>query len=350
MNDLIKLCDIYAGEWLGKGAYEVHFKHCATGYIQSFAIRTLCAGHKLTGNVDYRSAAVRWADLTVRLQGTQGHLDAYNMGYHNPVRRDGVPEAWYPADCGDIALSVLDVASILDEDDAEKRRLLDSVIRYADYVLDHWSNDDGSVGGFVEDYEEFHYNFWCADSRMCNVLWGLVDLGRDEYADRAVALTWHSATIDQNRRNHEGKPITDYGYPLAVYMSDAICNGLGRLGNDQEDVRRECVKHLAERFLKWVVENQLKTGTWIKRKSGLDEEAVGGYHGCLLANLMLSKPWLASNPAWKPTAGKALAAARQVVNSPEDLNGPNKWGCNATLGLGIAAALDPKSIFPLKAN
>lgn len=346
MDSLKKICDCYAKAWLDKGAYEIHFNECATGYIQSFAIRSLCAGYKLVQNENYREAAKKWADLTLRLQGTQGHPDAYNMGYQNTIRSDGVPQAWYPADCGDIALAILDTATILEKKDPMKNLLLDSVVRYTDYVLEYWSNDDGSVGGYIEDFKEYHYNFWCADSRMCNVLWGLIDILEDEtYLKRAIDLTHHSTTIDLYRKDKEGNKL-EYNYSLAVYMPDAICNSLGHLVDEHQDIQKECLRHLQERFFKWAVNNQTSNGTWIKKKSGLEEESVGGYHGCLLANLMLAKQYLKPTSELEKVSTKALTAARKVATSAQMLESPNKWGVNATLGLGLAAAIEPVVIFP----
>lgn len=347
---LERMCDSYANAWLDKGAYEIHLKECAIGYIQSFAIRSLCAGFKITGNNDYRMAAKIWADFTLKLQGTQGHPDAYNMGYHNEVRRDGIPMAWYPADCGDMALAVLDTASILENNDPMKANLIDSVVRFTDYVLNYWSNEDDSVGGFIEDYKEDHYNFWCADSRICNVLWGLEDILRDrKYHDRAVQLTHHSATIDLDRKDKEGKEC-GYGYSLAVYMPDAICNGLGHIGGRYPEIREECIEHLNHRFLSWTMENQQPNGAWNLNSSKLEEESLGGYHGSILVNLILAKPYIKDLTCLNNTIDKALCAAKEATSSIEKAEGKHKWGMNSKLGLAFAASIDPSVVFPKKSN
>ena len=350
MDYLKKLCDCYANAWLDKGAYEIHFRECATGYIQSFAIRSLCAGFKITGINDYREAAKIWADFTLRLQGTQGHPDAYNMGYDNAIRRDGIPRAWYPADCGDMALAVLDTVSILEKNDPLKDKLINSVSRFTDYVLSKWSNEDGSVGGFIEDYKEDHYNFWCADSRICNVLWGLEDiLCEGKYLYRAVQLTHHSATIDLHRTDKEGKKC-GYGYSLSVYMPDAICNGLWHIGYKYPEIREECIEHLNLRFLSWAAENQQSSGSWNLKSSGLEEESLGGYHGSILVNLLLAKPYIKESKLLNNIIDKALNAASEAISSTEKVEGKHKWGMNSKLGLAFAASVNPSVVFPKKSN
>jgi hypothetical protein len=274
----------------------------------------------------------------LRLQGTQGHPDAYNMGYGTRVKY-GVPEKWYPADCGDVLLGILNVAAVLPSDDPFRKRLLESAMRHTDYVLDEWSLPDGGIGAYIEDYKVYKQHFWCSNARMCAALWGFEEILEDgRYLSRALELTRCCLEMECKSPTLGYSPEINYNYGFAVYVAEAMCIALSHMSGSQEDLRKAALKHLGERFIPWAIRTQNRAGCWTK---GVDD----GYMGMIINNLIHSLRHTGMNPELQKTIDNAFMFAEESIPETE-IEGRMKWGRNTNLGLAFATRIDLKAVFP----
>ncbi len=186
---------------------------CNQAFQQAHAVRAMLAVHRIEPCGAYVDEAVHWAEMTLRLQGTAGHPDAYNMGYGYRIDR-GVPRKWYVADCGTIAVTLLDVAVTLGLEDERSQRYLKSVRRFTDHIIERWSMPDGS---FALGYDEFRCldqaPYHCAVQQSNLFLWPLAQVtGESRHRERATqTASWMANDLDFDSAYYGGA-IHNRGY------------------------------------------------------------------------------------------------------------------------------------------
>ena len=222
---------------------------CSQTFQQAHAIRAMLGAHRLRPRGAYLEAACDWADMTLRLQGTHGHPDRYNMGYGFRIRK-GVPQNWFVADCGTVAVALLDVAALLGASDPLRQRILDSVCRFADDVAREWTLSDGSITLGYMDFERLNKKaYHCANAQSNLFLWPLAAMtGQDVYRRRALAATRWMAGWRGYDEGYYGSPIHD-----RAYNGESLCVSLAWLPASEASLRRRIMANLSRHIVDWAV-------------------------------------------------------------------------------------------------
>lgn len=233
---------------------------CSQAFQQAHAIRAMLAAHRVEPNSGFLEEGVNWARMTIHMQGTHGHPDAYSKG--TGIRlKNGVPLDWFVADCATVAVAMLDVADLLDESDPLHGEILDSVTRFADYIMDRWTLPDGSFSlGFMgfESLDEKAYH--CANSQSNLFLWPLARMtGRDKYRQQALTTTTWMADWSDYDGGYHGSPLHNRSY-----NGESMFVSLRFLESDQEELARRLKDNISTHIVQWARE-RFGTPDWMPK-------------------------------------------------------------------------------------
>src|ERR1035438_7426622 len=125
-------------------------------FVDSYAVRALCAAYDLTGNTNYLDASRDWAERMVKHQEQMIPRGAYYMHYN---RKPGETNGdWYAADSSSIGMAVLAVSVRCQG--AERKRLLNSAKNFADLVIKNYVKPSGGVSDGL--WSKSSDEWWCS--------------------------------------------------------------------------------------------------------------------------------------------------------------------------------------------
>jgi hypothetical protein len=342
-----KISDNYADAVLGRGPMSVFMNECATGYIHSFHIRGLLAHHQATGNVRWLDAAKAWTEFSIKMQGTYGHSDAYNMGYLYDAE-DGVPKSWFVADTTDQAVGLLDVAMLLSSDDPLYERILESVSRFDEYIQQWNLGENGFALGYMDGENLNKESYHCAVARCVSHYAAMsVVYGKTKYLEIGKTLTRHMLKNDDFNSMYHGAPSTN-----RCYASFALADAYHVLAAEDDALRKAILTKVAEEIVPWAIENQTPEGYWIHdRYEGyqpgaahpLDKRGFGTYSWGVLFGLRVFSRLLPENEELT----SAIAKSYDYMTTNLDPESVNRWGHHAWATVAIAAELYPENILPM---
>ncbi|MFP3905274.1 MAG: hypothetical protein ACLFWB_13600, partial [Armatimonadota bacterium] len=136
---LLSLCDWFVETQASDGTFS------GTSFQYNRAARGLLGAYEVTGNEEYRDAAIRWGMHMIERQREDG---GYRMGYG--IGSKG--EACYVADGGEIAIAMARLVSYTSGETRQK--FIDSLHAYFDYRESFRLDDGGIAVGWV-----FHKRF-----------------------------------------------------------------------------------------------------------------------------------------------------------------------------------------------
>src|SRR6202012_2612495 len=120
-TQFIKLCNL-ASVKLSDDHNKAHF------FVDSYAVRALCAAYDLTGDTNYLNTCRHWSERMVNYQAQMIPHGAYYMHYN---RKPGeTTNDWYVADSASIGMAVL--ATAVRCQNEEQKRFLQSAKAFAD--------------------------------------------------------------------------------------------------------------------------------------------------------------------------------------------------------------------------
>jgi hypothetical protein len=239
---------------------ETNGNYAIQHYIESYAIRALLvAFDNYTNDRRDLNYAIQWTERMISLQGKTLHPGAYSMGYDETGYEK--PLGWYPADCSCIGLAVLAVASNPQIFGAQRDRYIQSVKLFADYVIEHWRNPNGSI---QTGWRNFELNpiqeFWISTSLFSSLCWHLFDVtGIEKYKNVAMeACDW---LLNFDYYKSEVTPGTKFedGIPtFVVYLGEGLIIHAEHLRKNEEYFTK--IKKKMRQLVNLVLENQRKDG------------------------------------------------------------------------------------------
>ncbi|KKR04698.1 MAG: hypothetical protein UT30_C0004G0011 [Candidatus Uhrbacteria bacterium GW2011_GWF2_39_13] len=275
---------------------------CSQAFQQGHAIRAMLAMNRIKPKEIYLDMAKDWAVMTLRLQGTQGHPDRYNMGYGEQIK-NGVPRSWFVADCGTLAVALLDVASFLPEKDKLRNEIIDSVKRFADYIIKNWTLKDGSFTlGYLNFEAQEKEPYHCANAQSNLFLWPLWKVTGDAiYREQALKATQWLASWTDYDCPYWGSPVHN-----RAYNCESLFTSLAHIDKN-EKIYRKVVENIEKYIIRWATENFEKG--WFK--NGVPAHAKDPL---LVMNLLLYKKYIKADPIVVNTAKKALKGIEKVLD------------------------------------
>ncbi|MBN1444835.1 MAG: hypothetical protein JW957_01845 [Candidatus Omnitrophica bacterium] len=332
---------------------------CSQAFQQAHAVRAMLAVHRIKPKRQYLPAAKEWAVMTLNMQGTHGHPDRYNMGYGFRTRR-GITQSWFVADCGTIAVTLLDTASLLERGDSLRAKILDSVNRFAGYIIKEWSMPDGSFSLGFYDFEKMNKKtYHCATAQSNLFLWPLYKMtGNELYRKQAVGCTRWMA-------NWKGYDESYFGNSLGnrAYNGESLMVSLSHLGKEEKKLREEVLAHIKNGIVDWALENF--GGSWFK-----DGKPSHAKDPLLLMVMRLAKPILKDSRLSKTVnigyaslngeinksvkavkkhgiSGTAIASHVKPDALKKDIFLPKYYSTDGLSAMATAVYTDAKSLFPL---
>lgn len=342
-----KISDKYADAVLNQGPMSVFMNECATGYQHSFHIRGLLAHYQATGNERWLKAAKEWSDFSIKMQGTYGHPDAYNMGYLYDAE-DGVPKSWFVADTTDQAVGLLDVAMLLEPEDPLYVRILESVLKFDDYIQQWNLGENGFSLGYMDGENLNKKSYHCAVARCISYYAAMhVVFGKTIYIERARTLTEHMLQHDDFNSMYHGAPSTN-----RCYASYALSDAYHIVAVNDESLKTRILDKVATEIIPWALKNQTPEGYWIHdRYEGYqpgathppERQGFGPYSWGILYGLQIFSKELPKNDDLDNAIDKLYAYMKKTLD-PDDVH---RWGHHTWGTVAIAARLYPENILPM---
>ena len=254
----LKFCDLAAAE-LNKELTPFTSRtnaNPATHHMPFFedghAVRALAVGFDMTGKRAYLDACRHWSD---RIIGYQGGMIPKGAYYINHSRAPGQDKGqWNLADSGSIGMGVLATATRC-QDQAERKRYLDSVRAFAELVLANYVGPEGGISNGL--WPEYAGQWWCSTATFGTLAFLLYEeTGEEKYLKVAMGgLDW---LLGQDFR--ELKPITFQQRPSGTifYCFEFYLAGLKHLPPDSP--KHKILLRQVDLALEWMARNQKTRG------------------------------------------------------------------------------------------
>ncbi len=207
-------------------------------FVDSYGIRSLCVAYDMTGNMKYLDACRSWADRMVRYQRKMIPAGGYYLNYG---RRPGQTNGdWYVADCSSIAMGVLSTAVRCKG--AERRRLFQSVERFASLVMKKFVRPSGGVTDGL--WPQYNRAWWCSSSLFGSLSFILYrNTGNRRYLDIAMRIVrWLDK---QDLATMQPLPLSHQGPSLPMYVLECYSAGWPYLS------KNVAMKNAAESRIQW---------------------------------------------------------------------------------------------------
>ncbi len=214
----ISLCDLAAGKVRNENN-RVPF------FVDSYAVRALCAAYDLTGNTNYLDASRDWAERMVRYQEQMHPRGAYYMHYNRqPGETNG---DWYAADSSSIGMAVLAVSVRCHG--AEQQRFVNSAKKFADLVIKNYVKPSGGVSDGL--WSKSDGEWWCSSGIFGSFLFNLyANTGEKRYLKTALRVTdW----LDHwNPNQDQPFPLSQQGPTMLMYVLENYSAGWPYIAKD----------------------------------------------------------------------------------------------------------------------
>ncbi len=345
----IKACaiaDLYANVMLNQGPMQVAVKDCFTGYLHSFHIRGILSHWQEFKHDEWLEAAKTWADWSIRMQGSYGDPAAYNMGYLFETK-NGIPSNWFVADTTDQAVALLDIAYLLEPTDPLYIRILDSVLKFDNYIQQWNLGESGFALGYIDGKNLNQKSYHCAVARCISYYAAMyLVFNKEIYRQRGITLTNHLLKYDDFNSNYHGAPSTN-----RCYASFALADAYYVLAANNRQLQQLILDKVATEIIPWAIENQTTEGFWTHdRYEGdqpgatqtLENRKFGTYSWGVLYSLEIFSKLLPPINDLQNAIAKSYKYMIANLN-PEDRD---RWGHQSWATVAIAAKLYPWNLFP----
>lgn len=218
-TNFIRLCDLAVPQLeneQSKGPY----------FVDSYAVRALCAAWDMTGREDYLKACRDWSDRTLRNQAAMSPPGAYYMHY---ARKPGQTNGdWYAADSSSIGMAVL--ATGCRCQGAERERYFNSARRFADLVLARYVKPDGGISDGL--WHQSSDQWWCSSGLFASFSFLLyANTGEQKYLDGALhAVDWLN---HWDLTKEQPFPLSQQGPAMIMYVMECYSAGWPYISRDQ---------------------------------------------------------------------------------------------------------------------
>ena len=237
-----KLCDLAAVKVSNENSKGPFF-------VDSYAVRALCAAYDLTGSHKYLDACRAWSERMVKYQQQMIPAGAYYMHYN---RKPGSTNGdWYTADSSSIAMAVL--ATSVRCDEAERKRLLASTIDFANLVLKNYVKPSGGVSDGL--WSKSDQEWWCSSGLFGSFLFNLyANTGERRYLQAGLgAVDWLN---DWDLTKDQPFPLSQQGPAMLMYVMECYSAGWPYLTGD--DARKKAALAKVSWCFDWITAQQQK--------------------------------------------------------------------------------------------
>jgi hypothetical protein len=344
-SQALKVSDLYSSTMLESGPMHAMMELCGAGYLHSFNIRGLLAHNRHFNKPEYLEAARIWAAWSVRMQGVCGNEAAYNMGYCLETK-NGKLLSWFVADTLDQAFALLHVANEIDKTDELCDKILNSVLKYDDYIQQWFMGERGFSLGYMDGEKLDKVMYHTATTRgICYYTSMYKTFGKEIYRKRGLQLLTAYLNEGLSDSHYHGSPLHN-----RCYASDAMaCAYYVLVENDEQ--RKSILDKVENTIISWAVANQVPQGYWVHdRYEGdpssakpLDKTKVGPYSWGLLLGLKIFANFFPENKE----LNKAIEQGYDYLANVMEPGDANQWGYHAWATIALAAKLYPQYIFPL---
>jgi len=238
----LELCDL-------AGAKLSDTNSAGSFFVDSYAVRALCAASDLTGDQKYLDACRQWSRRMVGFQDKMVPAGAYYMHYN---RRPGQTNGdWYVADSSSIGMGVLATATRCSG--AERQLLLDSVKKFAGLVLTNYVKPSGGVtdGLWLQSSDEW----WCSSGLFGSLSFLLYkETGDPRYLRAGLGVADWLDQLDLTKP--QPFPLSEQGPAMLMYVMECYSAGLPYIIQDQ--ARKEAATAKVAWCFRWITEQQAK--------------------------------------------------------------------------------------------
>jgi hypothetical protein len=241
----IQLCDLAAVKVRDE-------KNKVPFFVDSYAVRALCAAYDMTGNTNYLDACRDWSKRMVDYQDKMIPPGAYYMHYN---RKPGETNGdWYAADSSSIGMAVL--ATAVRCDGAEQKRYLKSAKSFAGLVIKNYVKPSGGVSDGL--WSKSSDEWWCSSGIFGSFLFNLyANTGDKRYLKTALGVTdWLNGwdlTKDQPF------PLSQQGPAMLMYVMENYSAGWPYIARDE--TRKKAALEKVAWCFNWISEQQQKPMT-----------------------------------------------------------------------------------------
>lgn len=236
----LQLCDLAVAKLKDEKSKDPFF-------IDSYCVRSLCVAYDITRNKKYLEACCSWSKKMVNLQKKMIPAGAYYMNY---CRKPGEAKGdWYVADCSSIAMAVLTTAVRCH--DAEQKRFLNSVQRFASLVIENYIRHSGGVTDGL--WLEFDGEWWCSSGLFGSLLFMLYkNTGDERYLNVGLGVVDWLNNLDLSKT--KPLPLTEQGPSMPMYILETYSAGWPYLSKDS--TRKEAAFKKISWCLNWITDQQ----------------------------------------------------------------------------------------------
>lgn len=241
-NQFFRLCDM--------AATKVRDEHNKVPFfVDSYAVRALCAACDMTGNTNYIDACRDWSTRMVNYQEKMIPHGAYYMHYN---RKPGeTTNDWYSADSSSIGMAVL--ATSIRCKGAEQRRYLKSAKIFADLVIKNYVKPSGGVSDGL--WHQSSNEWWCSSGIFGSFMFNLyANTGDGRYLRTALGITDWLNGWDLTKE--QPFPLSQQGPTMIFYVLENYSAGWPYISKDP--VRKKASEAKVAWCLKWISEQQAK--------------------------------------------------------------------------------------------
>ncbi len=226
----IKLCDLAAVKVRDE-------KNKVPFFVDSYAVRALCAAYDLTGNTNYLDACRDWSKRMVDYQDKMTPRGAYYMHYN---RKPGEKtNDWYAADSSSIGMAVL--ATAVRCDGKERKHYLISAKKFADLVIKNYVKPSGGVSDGL--WSKSSDEWWCSSGIFGSFLFNLyANTGDQRYLKTALGVTdWLNGW---DLAKDQPFPLSQQGPAMLMYVMENYSAGWPYIARDasQKNAAQEKVE------------------------------------------------------------------------------------------------------------
>ncbi len=239
----LELCDLAAAKVKDPDSKGTYY------YVDSYAIRSLCAAYDLTGNRNYLDACRRWSERMAAYQDKMVPAGAYYMRYNRePGQTNG---DWFVADSASIGMAVL--ATSVRCSGAERQRLLGSVKKFADLVIANYIKPSGGVtDGLWKDSSD---EWWCSSGIFGSLSFLLYkETGDDRYLHAGQGVVDWLNQCDLAKP--QPMPLSQQGPSMPMYFMETYSAGWPYIIKDE--ARRQASMAKITWCFHWIAGEQAK--------------------------------------------------------------------------------------------
>ena len=219
----------------------------ASFFVDSYAVRALCAAYDMTGKAKYLDACRTWSEQMVKYQEKMIPDGAYYMHYN---RKPGEAKGdWYVADSSSIGMALL--ATSVRCRGEEKERLLDSTKQFASLVISNYANPDGGVSDGI--WHQSGDAWWCSSGLFGSFLFNLyANTGDEQYLDTGLGIVDWLNHWDLTKK--QPFPLSQQGPAMLMYVMECYSAGWPYLSKD--NARKKAALSKVSWCLDWMMKQQ----------------------------------------------------------------------------------------------